>query len=272
MSDTPAPVPVAPDVAPEAPPVDAPIDLDTAVVDESSKLGKELARMRATYKPWEDKVGKLAPEARTAVMALLDGLAAGDQAGVESWLEQSLVQFSGPDRIQQIAQRYGQTSTPIGQNGRQPAPATTPAQAVEDDGPLTTAKLQQLLDQREQAAAERARSEREAERHQEFLNEIVEEIIGLGVDPDSSVGRAVSAKAYQMEVAEQRRVSMAEAFEAWKVEVAGFLNPPTVPEGQPSAVAPNGAPAANPQVAKSGKERAMERIQALAYGPGGPVG
>jgi hypothetical protein len=271
MSDTPAPVPVAPDVAPEAPPVDAPIDLDTAVVDESSKLGKELARMRATYKPWEDKVGKLAPEARTAVMALLDGLAAGDQAGVESWLEQSLVQFSGPDRIQQIAQRYGQTSTPIGQNGRQPAPGAT-APAVEDDGPLTPAKLQQLLDQRDQAAAERARSEREAERHQEFLNEIVEEIIGLGVDPDSSVGRAVSAKAYQMEVAEQRRVSMAEAFEAWKVEVAGFLNPPTVPEGQPSAVAPNGAPAANPQVAKSGKERAMERIQALAYGPGGPVG
>jgi hypothetical protein len=67
-----------------------------------------------------------------------------------------------------------------------------------------------------------------------------------------------------------RYVSPTEAFDHWKSGARSILEPPVVPEGSPSAVAPNGAPAANPMDAMSPRDRVMARIQRNA-GVGGPA-
>jgi hypothetical protein len=268
MSDTPAPAaPAAPDLAGAgnepapvtAPAPDAPIDLTTAEADPASKIGRELAAARQKY----GKIMNLDPAMQKAILALVDGVAAGDADAVTNWLEQSLVSYAGPDRVTQIAQRYGQTSAPIGQDGR---PTTPAVPAPTDDAPLTPAKLAELLDQREQAQQQKIWEARVAEERQNIATEIT----GLGLDPESPYGQSLWHLASQLSKELDRYVSPTEAFDHWKSGARSILEPPVVPEGTPSAVSPNGVPAANPRENMTPVERMRHRL-ANVQGVGGPA-
>jgi hypothetical protein len=276
MSDAqaPAPAPAAPDLAGAgnepapvtAPAPDAPIDLTTAEADPASKIGRELAAARQKY----GKIMNLDPAMQKAILALVDGVAAGDADAVTNWLEQSLVSYAGPDRVTQIAQRYGQTSAPIGQDGR---PTTPAVPAPTDDAPLTAAQIKSILDQRDQAQQQRTQAEQQAAWEAQVAAErqvIAEEVFTLGLDPDGPFGQSLVHFAAVKSKEQDRYVAPKDVFEEWKASGRAIFDPATVPTPGPSAVAPNGAPAANPMADMSPRDRVMARIQRNA-GVGGPA-
>lgn len=266
MSDTPTPpVPVqVPDTAPDVPPVsvsstpEAPVvpdfDIDQIPLDVlRGKVGKDVADLRHRWKPWEERYGRLDPRMKDSVETLVDNLLAGDMDAVTGWLETSLTNVAGKDRIAELAARYGATS--------KPPVSTAPgaAQVAEQTGQLTAEEVMRLLDERDA----RAREEQDRLAVEAAGREITEEVLRCGIDPDSPNGLAVWKKAQQMAEQTGRFVPIAQVVEAWRAETAAFLGAPLPTTGetqQPGVIAPQGAPGQVSQAATP-RERMLERLR-----------